>query len=162
VFDALRQHEAFLGATFVNRLNDKGNPLIVIGRTKYTIHTFSRTFGIAHLAAARRLQNMAKKLRVNVLDFFKWSEDDIKSCEGLGVTCVYVLAAIAPAHGQSITHWKKSGVCFETLKHQASKRAAGKTPRTAKDKRHEALAEAGTHVLKTARHKTTKKTKVAA
>lgn len=71
MFDPLVEYQRILGQTFVERLTDRIHPLIKVGSTKYTIHSFTRKFGVANLAAARRLQNKANELRINVLEFYQ-------------------------------------------------------------------------------------------
>lgn len=149
-YDALIANQRILGQHFVNRLNDKTHPLLVVGKVPYTRHTFCQKFGVGNLLAAGRLQKVATELKINVMEFFKWSPREVAECGGLGTTCVYVLCAIGPFHGINIKQWYPDTVTFDTLKTRVRVEVEEKTAtKTAKQKRHAALADAGTHVLRT-------------
>lgn len=146
--DPLLANARILGQYFVNRLNDKEHPLLIVGKIAYTKHQFVQKFGVGNILAANRLQQTANKLKINVIDFFSWSPREVAECGGLGTTCVYVLVAIAPFHHISVKDWYPNDVTFDTLKHQVkvASEDADKA-KTAKAKRHAALAKAGDHVM---------------
>lgn len=148
--DPLIANQRILGQHFVNRLNDPAHPLITIGKTAYTRHRFCQKFGVGNLLAASRLQQVANKLNINVMEFFRWSPREVAECAGLGTTCVYILVAIAPYHNINVKAWYPDSVTFDTLKHQVKVETEEKAViKTAKQKRHAALSDAGTHVLRT-------------
>lgn len=155
-YDPLVDHQKILGAHFVSRLNGRDHAILWWdARTPITRHTLAHVYSVSTAKGATLLRDKMAALKIKfVKDIIaSWTREDVLECKGMGEAVAYTLFAIAKHHGAGTHKWYGESVTLATLKSRERAGEEHAPKRTDKEKRHEALQVAGTHILHTRKRK---------
>lgn len=152
-YDPLLDHQKILGATLVNRLTDRDKGAVLVdGRARYSRHDLVMRFHTGNVHAARNLQKLMKRLKLNsIKEIFQLPGEVISKEHGFGPTTMFVLIAIGKVHGVDIDKWWTYGVTVDGLKARVQKDELAEKKEVRKraaHTRHKTLRTAGTRILK--------------
>jgi len=126
-----------LGSSFVQRLENRDDPPLVIGSQSWTTHEIGARLGVVHVMSARKLTAAAAAIGAkNVRHLYAHSTPYTFARKGLGPTTLYVLWRLFESEGLDAEAWARGGtkgamVTFFTMK----KREAAAEKRTRDDAR---------------------------